>query len=377
MNLPARYGIVSYNRYGSFTNYGSALQAWALKTAVDRLGSGRWKAVLMDYCPDILLERDILNPMKDMWDKDAEARRLCEMTLPAIRVNYEKFQTFFATRFENTSRRYTSADFNRCVTQENLDGFICGSDTIFCVNEFGFDDGFFANYPCMQNGRSVAYAASFGDVKLAEKDKPRLNELLRNFRAIALRESAMAPYVRAQTAAPVDRVIDPTLLLAPADYEPITAPRQEEGDYLLLYARRYNPAMEAYAEALARKNGWKIVEISLRAENAARHRMFYEAGVEEFLSLVKHAAYVVTNSYHGTIFSIQFSTPFSLFSREQCDGKIAELLSLLGLTDQLLITGQEAASAPIFYPAVHAAAKAERERSLSILQTYLYSLWES
>ena len=108
-----RFGIVSYNRYGNFTNYGSALQSWALKTAINRAGRGQ--AVLVDYCPPILMDKDPLNPMKNMWDKDEKARRLCELTLPAIRVNYRKFCDFFETQFENTSRRYTSENFSDCL----------------------------------------------------------------------------------------------------------------------------------------------------------------------------------------------------------------------------------------------------------------------
>ena len=372
MTQPARLGIVSYNRYGNFTNYGSALQSWALKTAVDRLGQGRFESVLVDYCPDCLLDKDPLDPMRNMWDKDTEARRLCEMTLPAIRINYRKFCAFFETQFENTSRRYTSENFGGCPSAEKIDGFICGSDTIFCVNEFGFDDGFYAGYPCMQ-GRSIAYAASFGDVSLEEKDLPELNRRLQNFRQIALREKAMLPYVREHASVPVHKVIDPTLLLTQEDYAPITAGRQEEGRYLLLYARRYNPAMEAYAERLAEENGWKIVEISLRAENACRHRMFYEAGVEEFLALVRDAAFVVTNSYHGMIFSVQHRRPFCIFSREQCDTKIAELLETLGLSDRLYVTGGET-SAPIDYDAVHARIAAEREQALRVLSAELDAL---
>ena len=87
-----RFGIVSYNRYGNFTNYGSALQSWALTQAIGRLGH---QAVLVDYCPDILADKDPLDPMKNLWDTDPEARRLCELTLPAIRVNHRKFCDFF------------------------------------------------------------------------------------------------------------------------------------------------------------------------------------------------------------------------------------------------------------------------------------------
>ena len=65
-----------------------------------------------------------------------------------------------------------------------LDGFICGSDTIFCPDEFGFDDGYYANYDCMKNSYSVAYAAkAFGDPHFTDETFPVLNERLKNFKA--------------------------------------------------------------------------------------------------------------------------------------------------------------------------------------------------
>lgn len=360
----ARIGIVSYNRYGNFTNYGSALQSWALCQAVNRLGR---QAVLVDYLPEALRDKDPLNPMAHMWDTNPEARRQCRLSLPAIRENYVRFQRFFARQFENTRRQYTAANFDCCLTGENLQGFLCGSDTIFCVDEFGFDDGYYARYASMQ-GRSAAYAASFGDARFSPRQQSVLAQKLQGFRAIGLRETYLEDWVRTHAGVPVQRVIDPTLLLTRKEYAAITAPRQQEGDYLLLYTRRYNPAMERFAESLARQRGLSIVEISLRAENAARHRVFYEAGVEEFLSLVRHAACVVTNSYHGMIFSVQFERPFYLFSREQCDNKIAELLSLLGLPDRLLVTGNETVPETVQYAAVHAAVARAREASIGFLQ---------
>lgn len=152
------------------------------------------------------------------------------------------------------------------------------------------------------------------------------------------------------------------------EYDKIAEKRIIPNKYLLLYARRYNPTMTEYAERLAKDNGWKIIDISLRATNAERgHQMYYEAGVEEFLSLVKYAEYIVTNSFHGMIFSVQYRRPFVVFSREQCDTKIEELLSLFGLSDRMLVAGLEEFRNEIDYDAVHARIKAEREKSLRFL----------
>jgi hypothetical protein len=359
-------GVISYNIYGNFTNYGSALQSWALHQAIQSLDS---KPVLVDYCPDILADKDILNPLKNMWDKDEESRRMCELTIPAIRENYYKFDGFYTERFNRTIKKYTSSNFDEVVADEKINGFICGSDTIFCMDEFGFDDGFYANYDCMR-GHSVSYAASFGDPTLSEENCKVLNERLQNFKAFGLRENHMVPYVTEHTNVPVKKVVDPTLLFTAKKYDEIAVPeRLEEEKYLLYYSRRYSPVMEQYAEKLAKKHGWRIVEISLKATNAEKgHRMLYTAGVEEFLSLVKHAEYVVTNSFHGMIFAVQYSRPFVIFTREQCNTKIDEMLQLFGLSNHILVTGEEKIDHNIDYEVVHKRIAAAREESISYLK---------
>lgn len=364
-----KLGIISYNIYGNFTNYGSALQSWALHQAVASLGH---EPVLVDYCPDILADKDPLNPFKNMWDTDEESKRMCELTMPAIRENYYKFDEFYTNRFYRTSNKYTSSNFNDVMKDESLDGFICGSDTIFCMDEFGFDDGFYANYDCMKN-KSVSYAASFGDPTLSEENCKILDQRLQNFVSFGLRENLMVPYVKEHTNVPVQRVVDPTLLHTSEKYDTIAVTeRLEQEKYLLYYSRRYSTAMEEYAEKLAKENGWKIVDISLRATNAEKgHRMFYEAGVEEFLSLIKHAEYVVTNSFHGMIFAVQYRRPFVIFSREQCNNKIDELLDLFGLKDHMLVTGNESFSHDIDYDVVHERIDVARKKSIEFLKKEL------
>ena len=151
---------------------------------------------LVDYCPDILADKDPLNPFGNMWDKDEESRRMVELTMPSIRKNCEKFDRFYHERFTRTVKKYTSANFNDVVDDEKLDGFVCGSDTIFCPDEFGFDDGYWANYATMKGGDSISYAASLGNPHFTAETYQILNNRLRNFRSLGLREKQMIPYVK-------------------------------------------------------------------------------------------------------------------------------------------------------------------------------------
>ncbi len=323
-----KIGTVSYNIYCNFTNYGSALQTWALHQTIANLG---YAPVLIDYCPDILIDKNPLNPYKNMWDKDDESRNMVARSMPAIKINYEKFNKFYRERLNITKIGYTSGNFNE-VVKEGISNFICGSDTIFCIDEFdGFDDGYYANYDCMK-GNSVAYAASFGDSHFSDSDYPVLSSKLKNFKAIGLRENQMIQYVEKNVDIPVKRTIDPTLLLTASSYDRIAGEKEIDSEYLLLYTRRYDPAMEEFAEMMAQENGYRIVEISLRATNEDKgHIMRYDAGVEEFISLIKYASFVITNSYHGMIFALHYHKPIVVFKREQADSKISELLELLDI----------------------------------------------
>lgn len=361
------YGIVSYNYYGNFMNYGSMLQSYALQKVLDKLGVDN---VIVDYCTDALLDKDPDHPTKNMHDKNFISRLNCYLSLPAIRRCNKKFEQFWNTQYKKTEKKYTSANFNEL----QLDGYVCGSDTIFCIQESeGFDDGFFANYSCMKDKHCVAYAASFGDATFSESESEVLNQRLNNFSSILLREDTMLDYVKEHLNGTVERVIDPTLLLKPEEYKDITGEQPKEEPYVLVYSRRYNPKMLEYADKLAKKHNLKVIEISLRALNAWKHKMAYDAGIEEFLSLVKNAQYVVTNSFHGMVFGLQFSKDLYVFSRESANNKISDLLETVGAKHRLLteVPQGDIEKDAIDYARVHQRLAVEREKSIGFLKQVL------
>ena len=221
-------------------------------------------------------------------------------------------------------------------------------------------------------GNAIAYAASFGDATFDEDTYPILNERLLNFKALGIRENKFVPYIQEHVNVPCQKTIDPTLLLTSKDYDTIAADRIIEDKYILLYARRYNPKMFAYADKLAKENGYKVIDISLRAETLKdKHEPWYRAGVEEFLSLVKHAEFVVTNSFHGLIFAVQYRRPFAVFTREQAGSKIAELLELFGLQQHMMVNGDEILPTLINYDRVHDRIQSAREDSLNFFKNSL------
>ena len=368
-----KIGIVTYTSlHCNFTNYGTVLQSWAMQQTLRRIDNV--DPVLVNYCPVTMKDKDPLNPMKNMWDTNSEARILCELSLPAIRENYKKIYDFYHQMMVLSDKEYDVENFDD-VQKEGINRFVIGSDSIFDIEEFGLDNVYFANTDLMR-GSAIAYAPSFQDSidSYKKEDLIALNQCLRNFKRFSLRETQLIPYVKENVREDVQQVLDPTLLLNPEEYESIMAKKQMSEKYILYYSRRYNSQMESFVYKLAQQKGLKVVEISLRANNADKAIMHYDAGVEEFLSLVKNAEYVVTNSYHCLIFAIQFAREFFVFSREHCARKIIELLQLVGLDDRYCQTEVIPQISDIDYTHVQSIIENNRISSLNYLNEAVESL---
>lgn len=143
--------------------------------------------------------------------------------------------------------------------------------------------------------------------------------------------------------------INPMFLLPVSAYDawmgsPMLSPCEP---YLFLHMEQANPQMEAYAETLAKKYGWKIVEISSIDENAEKgHLMRGGAEVGEYLLLAKQAQFIVTDTLSSLALAVQFKRPFVVFSQ---DTEIVDTLQKLGLEERLLTGKEEEDLYPINY----------------------------
>lgn len=323
-----KYGIISYNHYVNFVNFGSILQTYALQQALNQLHVDN---VIVDYTPKSMLHADKDNPMPLFQEVDAVSRHNLELSLPDIHKANQKFDAFWASHCRKTEHHY-DADH---LSGLNLDGYICGSDTIWNLQEFqGFDPGFWADAPEMRGKHNITYSASIGDGTFSEEEWRITSDKLKNFMHIAMRENTMLPEFESIWGGHVYCTVDPTLLLDCSAYEAleVESSLKPKAKYLVLYSRQYNPEMNAYADCLAEKYGLEVVDISLRYLNKDHHIMAYNTGIEEFLDLIHHAEAVVTNSFHGAIFAIQYRRPFHAFFRNGTASKTQFLLDRFGLS---------------------------------------------
>lgn len=192
----------------------------------------------------------------------------------------------------------------------------------------------------MPSEKRVSYAASFGFEEFPAEDRAEHIKGLKGMHAISCRESSGCALIKRETDRDAVHVLDPTLLLSADEWRKVAAPIPEnlhasKGGYAFMYFLGQIPdEYQKFIEDVQAKRGIKMIDfMDLKKEAIAR------CGVGEFLSLIDNADYVVTDSFHCTVFSILFQKEFTVFKRkgegfEKMFGRIEDLLQATGNTNR-------------------------------------------
>ena len=210
-------------------NYGAALQAYALREAVRKLGhechilNYRNRNIQASYERTLRKKRVFyltrhLSPVINNWKWNRD--------IPFMRVSwekqhdeFEKFSGSFITEHESGTY-YDSAELVRKVEGESFDALIAGSDQIWNKSlTGGFDPVYFLDFP--YGGRKISYAASTGSGSLTPEYEEYLRRVLRPFSAVSLREESLASDIRRKLGINAESVLDPSLLLEQNEYIPL------------------------------------------------------------------------------------------------------------------------------------------------------------
>lgn len=216
-----------------------------------------------------------------------------------------------------------------------------GSDQIWCMKP-QFEEYFFQNV--QEEVYKFSYAASMGfPVEEIRKKERELSGYLPHFQTISVREKEHAEYLTKLSGKECRVVIDPTLLLRAEDYMPAIHPdKKEDGPFLFFYWLRHDCNLFRgieLANMLARFFNLRIIHSVCGADP----RMFFQGGrcmyyegIEDFLWYIKNADFVVTNSYHGTLFSIQFEVPFYSFIVKSMRSRFDTLADYTDISDRII-----------------------------------------
>ena len=154
---------------------------------------------------------------------------------------------------------------------------------------------------------------------------------------ISVREQQSISEIGKYTETEVVDSIDPTLLLGRKDYEKILNPVDVKKPYLLIYQNTKNPEIYRIAEYISKREKLDIVEITYRRQvSGPKRRQVMNAGPKEFLGWYRDASYIVTNTFHGTVFSIIFEKNYVSIPLKGREDRVLNLSNKLLLNNRLI-----------------------------------------
>ncbi len=175
----------------------------------------------------------------------------------------------------------------------------------------------------------IAYAASFGTDRweISEEQTPRIRELAARFKAISVREASGVGLCKEYLGMEVQHVLDPTLLLTAEDYIALTGENDYPQErYIATYILDPNPDKKKAIKDESRAFGLPVVPVG------RMHRDSFDS-VESWLATIAHADRVITDSFHGTVFSIIFRRPVKILENDiRGNSRLKSLIVMLGLS---------------------------------------------
>lgn len=247
-------------------------------------------------------------------------------------LRWNKFNTFIKDLVDNENRVYTNEDE---LEKLDINYWICGSDQIWNTDiTMGFNKGFFLDFDT--KGIKISYAVSMGIPKLDEKYEDEFEKAINKIDYLGVREEKLKEYIKGFTKKEVTRTVDPTLLLKQEDYNDLLLESKIKEKYLLIYALGPDDRLTEIAKKKAIENNLKIVELNDMNKKKYFCDQISSAGPEEFLTLIKNAEIIVTNSFHGTIFSAIFEKDFYTITRLNRNSRMENVLDILEMRDRLL-----------------------------------------
>lgn len=312
-------------------NYGGLLQSFALTKLVRKAGYN-CEQLCWKYIPYISnnISSQRLGFNLRVRNFSFKILKFFLYKIYASRINFrnKEFEKFEQS-IPHSEIKYTRENIDKA--NEEYDGFIAGSDQIW--NMSWYNPEYFLNF-VSKDKYKFSYAASMPDIDISEADKNKVIKHLENFDDISVRESNTADFLTKTLNRNVLTVLDPTLLLGEEEWSKLASERLIKQKYIFCYFLGKNPEDRKLVKSFARKTGLKIASFphlnSFNLVDIGFAKYNFYVGPKEFLSLIKNAEYVFTDSFHAAVFSNIFKVKHFVFSRkgQNMDSRVETLLAM-------------------------------------------------
>lgn len=331
-------------------NYGAELQAFATQKKLEQMG---YSAEIIDYTyyknwyykdtfqSTPFIKMNVRGKLI-YWLKYRAINYFVTLLLPLFnnkqKNRIQNFKNFF--NLEKFSEQYNSITdlYTKCKL---YDVYIAGSDQVWNPAASSSIEPYFLTF-APKNSKKISYASSFGISNLPPSLIDKYRELLLNIDSISVREQTGVDIIEHLTNKKATLVLDPTLLLDINQWKPYMNPVNKISQkYILVYELLNSPELRDAAIEISKRKNLPIYCICKRAyaiKNIKGMKNLPEIGPSEFLWLIANASCVITNSFHGTAFAVNFGIPFySILKRNRKNNeRMVSLLSKINLTDRIL-----------------------------------------
>lgn len=316
------------------TNYGAVLQAYALQHYLEQNADAHVEIVDFTTAEHLKAHKVF---QKATGRNPFKALKFYFCTLvhyKQLRGRIDKTWAFKEKYFHFT-RRYSSVeDLIHNPPKEDI--YITGSDQVFNpkgqylpVYYLGFEKGV---------GIKAAYAPSFGISQFPDDLTKRISPYLKDFDFLSCRESSGAEYLSSITGEEVPVVVDPVLLHNATEWGKVAISPAFEDDYIFIYDLNGAENLVRIAKAIQKETNLPIVCLTgNRVKRYSVDKQIFDAGPAEFIGWIKSASFVVTDSFHGTVFSLIFNKQFySFIAYERTSFRIRNILRQVGMEQRLI-----------------------------------------
>ncbi len=362
------------------TNYGGIMQAYALRRVIENMGHN---AITVRAEQDDMPLSLRLVYWAGVFRANFMRGKKLYFRVPKRRIDAAQRNTEkFIEKFIKTTPKIRIHREPEKLAALPAEVFVVGSDQVWRpgrVSWANYDAYFFAGIA--PEIKRVAYAASFGfdNIKLPRYARRKYSALLAKFSAVSVRESSGVEICRREFGADAAVVLDPTMLLDGSDYSEIAESESSAGDsdYCFEYILDKTPFKDGVVNAVSSAFNAPVRKI-LPAGKVSDANYSDEdcvlSPVEDWLGGIKNAKFAVTDSFHGTVFSILFHVPFAVLgNRGRGLTRIASLLEKFGLESRFADSDKPAeieklVSTLIDWGRVDSVLQREREASLRFLK---------
>ncbi len=377
-----KIGIVTFH---NAHNYGAVLQAWSLQEYLKQQGHEveivnlRLPTIDKLYQLTYKSNRNVLgHGWLNRFANDVYYKLRCgsyRFTDPPRSEKFRKFEHFINHELPVTEEYHSYVDLQQA--KFSYDALIAGSDQIWNTKMMkGIDLAYFLQFGDKKALR-ISYAASIGSEEIPPEYQLLFRRYLREFDSISVREKKAKEQIEKLTDQPVDLVADPTFLLDRGTFEKLKKDPQTSGKYIYVHnvhLKRVDGSLNSVAEEMSKRLDLPIIH-NWSSKVFSREAGHFTGGIEEFLGYVANAEYVITNSFHCTVFALIFQKNFITVPHFTNPDRMKNLLEELGLSNHLLNHGSkilaDLGELAIDYPAVEARREAMGKHAREFLDRAL------